>query len=122
MIYTSAMRGLFLLFLLLGLSFLGTFTAFAGGNLEQDYSCKPSYIDTPQGRACMLPCLTEDVCEKEAAALEALRDAKEVTFYVMDGSPGAATPKGEQPKLGGYIPVEQKELKGDLARDVAGDF
>lgn len=65
----------------------------------------------------MLGCKTEDICAKEDQAIQALNEANEVTFYVMDGSPG-----GNDPLLGGYIPLEHKIISGDLAKQVASNF
>ncbi len=101
-----------------GLMFLTAGGAFAGGTQSVPYSqCEPEVKSGTDPKTC-LGCKTEEVCGKEEEAVKLLTEATEVTFYVMDGSVGT----GKQPILGGYDPVENKVLAGDLAREVATAF
>ncbi len=102
----------------MGLMLLAAGEAFAGGKEVAEYQCK---VNGGKLEDCMLGCKTKEICAREEEALSALTDAREVVFYSLTGNEESFLQDDAFP-IGTNGVVEQKDLKGDFAKDVASEF
>lgn len=95
--------------------------AVAGDKGTQSYQCKPNVKPGESSEGCY-GCVTEEMCVKTNAALEALSEAKEVTLYSLTGWGKGGLPQVDAGPVGGYEVVEFRSLSGGLAEEVSTAF